>query len=208
MYWIFLKEVLKRAFHPAPRITDGLQVLVASALPALGKFFGFKLPVSAGNDAFAYIGAVAGLFVVIRLFWAPYSLWKDAVEKKLMLELELKKPERMLSKRLAKEKARARVKLIEGLNVLQFASFSTAATDKAKVNRELVKMINYATVSGLPYEYRQFIMKFGLFCREYDPAVEQSHNPTHITSWMAQFVHDEISLETLTEKLPDHFSEN
>lgn len=207
MYWIFLKEVFKRAFHPAPRVTDGLQILAASALPALAKFFGVRFSHSVNNDALAYIGAVAVLFIVIRLFWAPYSLWKTTVEENSAMKLELKKPERMVSERLARQKAKALVKVVEGLNVLQFESFSTAATKKTRINKELIKVVNNATISGLPFEYRQFIMRFGKFCREYNPNVKQDHNPVHITTWMAQYAYGDINLETLTNSLPNHFSE-
>ena len=105
MFLIYLGEVFKRALTPTPRMTDGLQVIAASAFPAVSKFFGVKMPTDIGNDTLAYIGAATLAFIFIRLFWAPYSIWKEQIAESADLRLELSKPERLLLERLAGQKA-------------------------------------------------------------------------------------------------------
>jgi predicted permease len=115
MYFIFLWEVLKRAFSPTARVTDVLQILAASTIPAIGKFAGISLPASANDDALAYIGLIAVSFIIIRLMWAPYSIWREQAGEIGTLKLELSKPERAVVEHLAKHRAEARVELIRRL---------------------------------------------------------------------------------------------
>lgn len=94
------------------------QIIVASAIPGVGKFFGIKMPDTINNDALAYIGAAVISYVLIRILWAPYAIWKDDQKSIENLNLELSLPHQILMRSLAKHRAKARAKLsakIEGL---------------------------------------------------------------------------------------------
>ncbi|WP_309751736.1 hypothetical protein [Novosphingobium sp.] len=115
MYFSWLLEVMKRAFSPMPRVTDVLQILAASALPATSRFFGIQLPQNAGEATLAYIGLATLSFVAIRFFWAPYAIWKEQTVESVALKLELSRPERKVIEALAKHRAKARSKLVVAL---------------------------------------------------------------------------------------------
>ena len=89
MYLRFLALVFSRAFQPTTRITDGLQIIAASALPAAALVFGVRMPAEIGAQALAYIGLATVAFVAIRLLWAPYALWKEQIEIADKLRYEL-----------------------------------------------------------------------------------------------------------------------
>lgn len=137
MYWEYLKAVLARALQPTVRVTDGLQILAASASPAVGKLLGIKMPETTGNDIFAYIGAAALVFIVIRLFWAPYAIWKDQISTNAELRLELSKPERLVIEALARRRAKARVKLVQNITDVMHHSFFF--NDKNFKSKDLAK---------------------------------------------------------------------
>jgi hypothetical protein len=142
MYFTFLWEVLKRAFTPAPRVTDMLQILAASALPAASKFIGIRLPQNAGDNALAYIGLIALSFVVIRLFWAPYSLWKEQEGQIGGLKLELSRPERLELEHMAKLRAKARMKMARVIRQFQHKYFLGEGQDMSSemLDRQLVRL--------------------------------------------------------------------
>lgn len=98
MYFAFLRLVLARAFHPATRVTDGLQIVAASAIPAAAMLAGVNMPSNMGNEALGYIGLATLAFVVIRLLWAPYSIWKDETVKVALLEGEMADPVHQIKK--------------------------------------------------------------------------------------------------------------
>jgi hypothetical protein len=151
MFWLYLGEVIKRALLPTPRVTDGLQVLAASAFPAVGKFVGIKMPTDIGNDTLAYIGAATLAFIFIRLVWAPYAIWKDQNTDMAGLRLELSKPERLLFEKLVKHRARARIKLAAELEDFQTISFSNdwSKFAETKTAQEMVKIRRLQAESGL-----------------------------------------------------------
>lgn len=122
MYGQYIAAVVRRAFHPTARFTDVLQILAASAAPAVAKFLG--LPVPSPEDTLAYIGAAALAFVGLRLFFvAPYQVWRDQVGEIATLKLELSKPERMEIAHISKIRAKARVKLAKAIRRFQHLYF-------------------------------------------------------------------------------------
>lgn len=165
MYFLFLWEVVKRAFTPAPRVTDMLQILAASALPATSKFVGLELPQNAGESALAYIGLIALSFIVIRLFWAPYAIWKDQGAEIGGLKLELSLPERLILSNLAKHRAKARVKLIKSILLMGLKSFGA---DKTEVSTACFRAVSYAHAAGYGDDVRYAITTYSDICR-YDP---------------------------------------
>lgn len=176
MYLVYLGEVLKRAFTPAPRLTDGLQVAAASALPAAASFAGADLPTSAQGDALAYIGLVVVSYFVIRLFWAPYAMWKEQSAEICVLKLELTKPERLVLEHLSKHRARAIIKLQKELSNLHARTFATDPWEDAK-GRISIKLHSFrARISqaGFPEEVFIKIARFMYFCGENRPKGEGS----------------------------------
>jgi hypothetical protein len=129
MYFTYLIAVLKRAFTATPRMTDALQILAASALPAVSTAFGVRLPNDAPTLVLAYIGMAALAFFVIRLFWAPYSIWREQGCDILDLRSELARPERLVMEHLAKHRAKARAKLAVELEKFQALGFREAGDD-------------------------------------------------------------------------------
>lgn len=146
MYLIYLWEVLKRAFTPAARVTDMLQILTASALPVAVRFAGIHLPQNASEDALAYIGLIAVSFIVIRLFWAPYAIWKDDLKQIGELKLELSKPERIELERMSKIRARNKIKLAAELRNVGTA---TLYRNQEQFNLTISKLFKLAGSSGI-----------------------------------------------------------
>ena len=158
MYFLYLGEVLKRAFTPTPRLTDGLQVAAASALPAVASIAGIKLPASAQSDAFAYIGLAVVSYFVIRLFWAPYSMWKEQVGEIAGLKLELTKPERLVLEHLARIKAKYRAKLSEAFYEIYDYGFKHAIDEQYRGSTHFNKASHLIRVSGIDSKLMQALI--------------------------------------------------
>lgn len=131
MYWQYLGAVLARALQPTVRITDGLQILAASFVALIVRISGVKMTDDLATNILAYVGMATSAFIVIRLFWAPYALWKDDRSEISGLKLELTKPEQMIMERLARHRAKARAKLAAELEDLQTYAFAKEWSDFA-----------------------------------------------------------------------------
>ncbi|MDT9600030.1 hypothetical protein [Sphingosinicella rhizophila] len=128
MYAQYLGAVFRRALQPTVRVTDGLQILAASAVPAIAD--ATELPVPATDSVLAYIGAAAISFVILRLlFVAPYHVWKEQVGELGGLKLELCKPERIEFARMAKVRAKKRVAFAALIREMQWFAFVTTDRD-------------------------------------------------------------------------------
>jgi hypothetical protein len=157
MYFSWLFEVIKRALIPAPRLTDTLQILAASALPALSQFAGLSLPAGAPQSVLAYIGLIALCFLAIRFLWAPYAIWREKEATITSLNAELAKPERMIFAEIAKHRAEARAQLTVALEDFQTVSFTVEPNDiyeKMFVERHN-KIKTLAATAGLSQSYDQ-----------------------------------------------------
>lgn len=164
MFWLYIGEVLKRAFAPTVRVTDGMQIAAASALPAIGKFSGVRMPETIDNDALSYIGAATLAFVIIRLLWAPYAIWKDQVADANELRLALSKPEKLLAEKLVKHRAKARIKLASELEDFQTFAFSEvwegyAAQESAMLMNKIRRLQAEAGLSDTFDDARRYLMK-------------------------------------------------
>lgn len=123
MVWQYIGLVLSFAFRRTTLAIDSLQVLAASAIPALANLAGLKMAPSIQNEALAYIGAIGIALVAIRLLSAPFFIWREQVGELAQLRLELSRPERMELKRLAKLKAKRKLRLAEAINDFNYAHF-------------------------------------------------------------------------------------
>ncbi|MGN6356082.1 MAG: hypothetical protein ACTHLU_01210 [Novosphingobium sp.] len=200
MYFIYLWEVLKRAFTATPRLTDALQILAASAVPAVGTVFGITLPAETPALVLAYIGMAALAFFVIRLFWAPYSIWKDHGAEIGGLKLELSKPERLILARLAKHRAKARVKLMQHLVQMGLDSCRDADQGMARtLAKTTYKAISAAHAAGYGRNVRGLIIDYSTIC-EKDPENEFCDRWDAEESLLA-FVNGDITFEAAERRL-------
>lgn len=118
MYGQYLATTVRRAFQPTARITDVMQILAASAAPAVAKFLG--PPVPAPDDTLAYIGLAALTFVVLRLFFVtPYQVWRDQALEVQRLAGELAKPAITERHKLAEHRAERRSRLAQMLGEIR-----------------------------------------------------------------------------------------
>ncbi len=188
MYWIWLSEVLKRAFTPTPRVTDMLQILAASALPAAAKFIGLELPQSAGDDALAYIGLVVACFLAIRLAWAPFAIWKDDRREVAQLKLELTKPERLELERMAKLRAKHRLKLGKQLwQMLAYLQMGQRDRATALYSKAL------QSAAGCGFGNRAFLAlaHLGHVATEYDGGESHKSKSARIVAILQSYIHRE-----------------
>ena len=203
MYFVFLWEVLKRAFTPAPRVTDMLQILAASALPAAGNFAGLELPANASENALAYIGLIALGFVIIRLFWAPYAIWKEQAGDIGSLKLELSKPERMVHEHFAKLRAKARMKLSRRLSRMHLAAFARDKEDgigRLAVHNFHVQRL--AHNAGLPVQFVDAIKALDDLCEQRIMGKFDGDDDFDLLDAMQRYLSNEITIESLALRLP------
>ena len=155
MFLVYFGEVLKRAFTPTPRITDALQVVAASALPAIASFAGVKLPTTAGSEVFAYIGLAALSYFAIRLFWAPYAMWREQIGQVADLKSELSRPERLELERRAElmaEDRRTAIHCLVDLFTYSFLLFHDGKWEAQKAVKNSDQACD--NLSKIMYTYR------------------------------------------------------
>ena len=164
MFLVYLGEVVKRAFSPAARLTDGLQIAVASALPAAARFAGVEMGPSTQNDALAYIGLVAVSLIVIRVLWAPYDMWREQSGLVADLKLELTKPERLITEHMAKRKAKNRIKILEHLRQVHDLGYNYATDASFLGYKSFNDACHLVPLSGLDQRIRGVIVTFLKAC--------------------------------------------
>lgn len=208
MFWTYLLAVFRKALSTTTRVTDGLQILTASVLPGVAKFLGVTMPESIGNDALAYIGAAALAFIVIRLFWAPYALWKEQVETVDGLKIELSKPQQMIMVRLAKHRAKARAKLAAKLEDYQTIAFSENWTDGADIRsaKAMTKIRRLQAEAGLSEAFnegRKTLMLLVMAeANKADNAVTEKRGSQHVLELLQRHLVGDVTAEALALQLP------
>ncbi|GAB5481258.1 MAG: hypothetical protein Pars92KO_10150 [Parasphingorhabdus sp.] len=208
MIWTYLGDIGKKALTPAVRVTDGLQIAVASALPAVAKFLGIKLPETIGTDALSYIGAVAVAFLTIRFFWAPYALWKEQVIDNKSLKLELSKPETLVMVHMAKERAKKRVKIASLVSQMLIKSHGSVDSAQEQMNSLSMKIFGLAGQSGFPLEFSQFVARSADYLVERNSASNSNDNDSNdndtveVINSLIEFTNGEITLDELRGRLP------
>lgn len=201
MYFIFLWEVVKRAFTPAPRVTDMLQILAASALPATSRFVGIELPQNAGESALAYIGLIAVSFIIIRLFWAPYAIWRGQAGEVAGLKLELSKPERLVVEHLARHKAEAIQELKDKLVEAHLFNLAPIGDD-AKVNRLLFEIEKLIFRAGLSPRLHGVFERFLEYIRGRKPGSMEGFDEFKFLADTIACLEGGVTIEHLARQLP------
>jgi hypothetical protein len=210
MYLNYLIAVVRRALQPTVRITDGLQILAASAAPAIAD--AAHLPVPDTNSVLAYIGAAAIAFVALRLFFvAPYQVWRDQAGEIGGLKLELSKPERLEMEHLSKWRAASRMKLATAIREFHWASYHRGFTaeQKRKLSKRMMRL--HAKLAEAEVMAVSIGRLFGL-CNKADELPETDEN---LEEWRAiqftarqlsqdvqLYLHGKITAEALALRLP------
>lgn len=203
MLWMYLGEVLKRAFTPTPRLIDGLQIVAASALPALASFAGVEMPEGIQESALAYIGLAALSYFAIRLFWAPYAIWKDDKGEIGSLKLELSKPERMVQEHFSRLRAKSRMKLTKRLSQMHLACFD----DDKEMALGNLAMHSYhafrlAHSAGLPREFHDAIKCFDTLCDRRCNGEEVDKKDFQALDNLQRYLTGELTIGVLVRQLP------
>ena len=205
MFFTYLGEVLKRAFTPTAKVTDGLQIAAASALPALASFTDFNFPEGTEDNVLALIGLWAVGLIGIRLIWAPYAMWRDQVCANSTLRFELSKPERLVTEKLAALRAKKLQKLINMIFDLHVRSQVSKDEDKGLWNRKLFAIEKAVFSSGLGRSEYELIQDFFDRIWEYRLAGKHLHETFDEFAFLSDLVamlHGEVSAELLASRLP------
>lgn len=155
MLWRYIGLIFSFAFRRTTPAIDALQIVAASALPALAKISGLDTPERATSDVLAYIGFAAIAFVILRLLSAPYFIWSGQVTEICKLRDELSKPEHQVMDRLAKYRAKARAKLaakLEDFQTLAFVDGWDLSCD-AQVGAQMASIRRLQAKAGLSEEF-------------------------------------------------------
>lgn len=203
MIWVYLEQVSRRALSPAVRVTDGLQIASASALPAVGKFLGLKMPYSIGTDALSYIGAAAMAFIAIRFLWAPYALWKDQIIETGKLRLELSKPEQMIQKHMAKQRAKARLKLIKKIHRWQSLYYKPESEiNSLRVDAMGNSILTMCDEAGLPRLFAEVLYRLADECAAAYRGEKEHSIEFDIIADIQRYLNGDITIETLENLWP------
>lgn len=204
MYFFFFWEVVKRAFTPAPRVTDMLQILAASALPATSKFVGVKLPQDAGENALAYIGLAALSFVIIRLFWAPYSIWREQSGEIGNLKLEMTKPQRLEFSRMAHLRADAKAELASAIARMAYLAMSRdPMSDSPEMSALVAKSVALCGRANASQSFELALNRLGHLCLNLMQNKEMGLPPMiQLVNAMQAYLHGELTAEGLALQLP------
>lgn len=206
MYLQYLGAVFSRALQPTVRITDGLQILAASFVALGARLAGVKMTDDVATNILAYVGMVATAFIVIRLFWAPYSLWKEDKGAIGELKNELSKPERIVTERLAKQRAKAIMRIIEELHKLQSLFFAPPVElTLLRADALCTKIFMLSYKANLPDAFRDGLNALsdegGIRLKRH-PNVEREPQDFDVMELLQAFLHSQITAEYLLSQLP------
>lgn len=186
-------------------MTDALQILAASALPAISTLFGLKLPEDAGTLVLAYIGLAALTFFAIRLLWAPYSIWKEQAGEISRLQIELSKPERMVMERLARHRAKARAKLAAKLEDFQTLSFYEEV-NFAVLAPKMAEIRRLQASAGLSDAFEtgrcRFLVVVQEEAKQKNSGLSLDRKSNQILKLLQRYLVGEVTAETLALQLP------
>ena len=187
---------------PTSRVTDSLQVVAASALPAIANFAGVELSSSAEGNVFAYIGLAALSLFGIRFLWAPYSIWKAQTETIGELERELANPERMVLERLAKYRAKDIMKLVEIAHDISMSTYRDDDERDLLISNQFNKAHRLSSRIGLPDKFVTCLSRFSAVCRK---GRENKKDWPHLDArdHIISFLQKKITIEQLLDQLPE-----
>lgn len=216
MYWEYLKAVIRRALQPTARVTDVLQILAASAAPAIARFFGVAVPTP--DETLAYIGAVVVAFIILRIFFAaPYQVWREQAGEIGTLKLELTKPERIEQTRLAQIRADARADIAECISAIHTTAM-LGMTNPVSAQKKIATLIDRAAaLSGRANCCRTFddaLVHFSILALRKaarqgpeDSSTEGYTKLEDLGNPLLAYIHRDLTAEGLWRQLPADIAE-
>jgi hypothetical protein len=196
MYWQYVLAVIRRAFQPTARLTDVLQILAASAAPAVARFFGVAVPTP--DETLAYIGAAVLAFLFLRLFFvAPYQVWREQLGDIGKLKLELSKPERLQLEHMAQLRAKERFELCRSITELFWARL---AGDHA------VKLFRHCSTAVQPANaddaFCNGVSRLYVYAGLGHTSLEHRKTSTQLLNSLTAYLQGELTAEALALRLP------
>ena len=209
MFGTYLIEVSKKALTPAVRVTDGLQILTASAAPIALPLLGVDMTEDLTTNILSYVGLVAIGFIAIRFFWAPYAIWKEQSLDNAGLRLELSKPERLVMENVARHRAKALTKIPRQLHELdKYAYYNDVAARTQATANTFIKIQSLAAQAGLKGDFHKALVKLLGYCRQPSAVdLETARIRSDLRDHMISFVHGQITGEFLLSQLPPNIEE-
>lgn len=211
MLWRYIGLILSFALKRTTPAVDALQVLAASAIPAVARFAGLSMPANVSADALAYIGLAAIAFVAIKLFSAPFFIWKEQCSEIGQLKLTLSAPERLELESLAKRRAKVRLQISKSVGRMRWevARLATSTEDqKASKNAEIKGIMSKAvSLTALLPETEAL----GVGLRRLNECVSALNkgNKDNITQrsnkiciLLVKYLHGQVTSEALALQLP------
>lgn len=207
MYGTYVVAVVRRAFQPTARFTDVLQILAASAAPAIARFFGVVVPTT--GETLAYIGAAAVAFIALRLFFAaPYQVWHEQLSQIDAMRDELAKPAHIENHILAKIRAKKKIRLAAILRQMYWYSCNNTDEQRDASAEKMTVLVSRAISlmgqAGLGVAFGQAFALLNSYCLQHlihnDKAAQ---NTTHqLINDMLELLHGRITGEALAFRLP------
>ena len=209
MFGQWIGAILQRIFVPAKAMGEVLQLVTALAIAGASTFLGTKISEDLGERVLAYGAVAIGALLLIRLVWAPYTLWRDQARDIVMLRGRLNAPEHIIKKHMAVHQAEKRIEVLALLQNVITAAMVPLEQRKAKLNKAFTRSLPTIVQAGLPLD---FTLYMNISCKHFaeydinDPAFLKS-NPVIVCDHFAQYVVGAISIDELAERLPPVITE-
>lgn len=208
MLWNYLGRVFAFAFRRTTPAIDGLQVVAASALPAIARISGAHFAANASTDALAYIGFAAIAFVLLRLLSAPYFIWRDQSQEIAQLKHDLNLPERRERALLTKKRVKYRLKLASHIHEYYMHAHSSGKDDTVSVlGATGMKLVaKCGTSNALRTGYSRLV-DYSQIIRG-DRADDVVKILANLVNDLNSFLHQEIDEDALNKRLPSEVSDD
>ncbi len=206
MLWNYLGQIFAFAFRRTTPAIDGLQVVAASALPAIARISGAHFAANASTDALAYIGFAAIAFVLLRLLSAPYFIWRDQSQEIAQLKHDLSLPERRERELLVKNRVKSRLNLAAHIHEYYMHAHSSRDADTVSLlGTAGIKLVaKCGTSHALRTGYSRLV-DYSQLIRG-DRADEVHIILANLVNDLNRFLHQEIDEQSLARSLPPEVS--
>jgi len=154
----YLTAILRFTFRRLVLRTDALQIILASAIPALYHWAGLKMPAGLPTTTLAFIGYAALGWLTLRLVTAPYFIWREQNERIRSLEDEVNSPELVERKILAERRAGLRIELVDILGKLKVSALNRNRPRDADL-LEMHELTTRATAVAEQFSHDQILIQ-------------------------------------------------
>ncbi len=209
MFGQWIGAILQRIFVPAKAMGEVLQLVTALAIAGASTFFGATISEDSGARVLAYGGVAIGALLIIRLIWAPYTLWRDQARDIVLLRGRLNAPEHLIKKHMAIHQAEKRIEVLAILQSIISATTVVPDERKAKLGQVFSESLPTIAQAGLPLDFIHYVNISCQYFAEYEVG-EPAHlksNPVLICDSLAQYVVGAISLDQLAQRMPKVISD-